>query len=162
MTRSRRFTGVLAAAAALTGGVAAYALIATPADAVPGAQEKCLSGIRTIAAEDGWQPLGLGVTVNNGKVSRKVVTQLSADMGVVPGGEVRVGYAVDGRDVQEKVYGPGNLANHTEFWETRSTIAVIPLGPGRHTIKPYWRISGDNGLSGAFEDGCFTVEARTS
>ncbi|WP_375425641.1 hypothetical protein [uncultured Friedmanniella sp.] len=162
MTRSRKLTGALAAAAAVIGGVGTYALVATPADAVPGAQEKCTFGLKTIKVEDGWQQLGLGVTLNNGKVSRKAISQLSADMGVVTDAEIRVGYSVDGGAVQEKVYGPGNLANHTEFWQTRSTIAVIPLGPGRHTVRPYWRISGAKGTSGAFEDGCFTVESKTS
>lgn len=161
MTRPSKRAGAVAAAAALISGVATYALVATPAEAVPGAQEKCSFAFQTIDVADGWQPLGLGVSINNGKVSRKAVTQLSADLGVVTDAEIRVGYSVDDGEVQEKVYGPGNLANHTEFWQTRSTIAVIPLGPGRHTVKPYWRISGSKGTSGAFENGCFTVEART-
>lgn len=161
MSSSKKRFGALIAASALLSGVGSYALFAGTAEAVPGAQEKCAFGLKTIKAGDGWQPLGLGVTINNGDVSRKTVAQLAADMGVATGAEIRVGYSVDGHPVQEKVYGPGNLANHTEFWQTRSTIAVIPLGAGKHTVKPYWRISGATGLGGAFEGGCFTVESRT-
>ena len=162
MSRSAKRVGALVAASALLSGVGTYALFAGTAEAIPGAQEKCAFGLQTIRVADGWQPLGLGVTIDNGDVSRKVVAQLAADMGVVANAEIRVGYSIDGGAVQEKVYGPGNLANHTEFWQTRSTLAVIPLKAGRHTVTPYWRISGGAGTSGAFESGCFTVEGRTN
>ncbi len=161
MSRSTQRAGALVAATALLTGFGTYAVLTTTAQAVPGAQEKCAFGLKTIEVKDGWQPLGLGVSIDNGDVSRKVVAQLAADMGVVSDAEIRVGYSIDGGAVQEKVYGPGNLANHTEFWQTRSTIAVIPLKSGRHTVQPHWRISGAAGLSGAFEGGCFTVEGRT-
>jgi hypothetical protein len=153
--------GAIAAAAALLSGAGTYALFAGTAEAIPGAQEKCAFTLQTITVADGWQPLNLGVTIHNGDASRKVVAQLAADMGVVSQAEIRVGYSIDGGAVQEKVYGPGNLANHSEFWETRSTLAVIPLKAGRHKVEPYWRISGGAGTSGAFENGCFTVEGRT-
>jgi len=161
MSRSAKRVAALVAAGALLSGAGSYALLAGTAEAIPGAQEKCAFTLKTITVADGWQSLGLGVTIDNGDVSRKVVAQLAADMGVVSKAEVRVGYSIDGGAVQEKVFGPGNLANHSEFWETRSTLAVIPLKAGRHKIEPYWRISGADGLSGAFENGCFTVEGRT-
>ena len=161
MSRSAKRVGALIAASALLSGAGTYALFAGTAEAIPGAQEKCAFGLKTIKVTDGWKPLGLGVTIDNGDVARKVVAQLAADMGVVANAEIRVGYSIDGGAVQEKVYGPGNLANHSEYWETRSTIAVIPLKAGRHKVEPQWRISGDTGTSGAFEGGCFTVEGRT-
>jgi len=149
-------------AATLLGGIGTYTVLGGTAEATPLAQSKCAFGLRTITTPDGWQPLGLGVSINNGTNARRVVAQLAADMGVVPDAEIRVGYSIDGGPVREKVYGPGNLANHQEFWETRSTIAVIPLSAGSHTVTPYWRISGSADKSGAFEGGCFTVEGRTS
>ena len=161
MSRSAKRVGALVAASALLTGAGTYALFSGTAEAIPAAQEKCAFGLKTIKVADGWQPLGLGVTIDNGDGSRTVVAQLAADMGVVADAEIRVGYSIDGGAVQEKVYGPGNLANHSEFWETRSTIAVIPLKAGRHKVEPQWRISGGAGTSGAFENGCFTVEGRT-
>ncbi len=136
MSRSAKRVGALVAASALLSGAGTYALFAGTAEAIPGAQEKCAFGLKTIKVADGWQPLGLAVTIDNGDVARKVVAQLAADMGVVPNAEIRVGYSIDGGAVQEKVYGPGNLANHSEYWETRSTLAVIPLKAGRHKVEP--------------------------
>ena len=161
MSRSAKRVGALIAASALLSGAGTYALFAGTAEAIPGAQEKCVFGLQEIKVSEGWKPLGLAVTIDNGDVSRMVVAQLAADMGVVPNAEIRVGYSIDGGAVQEKVYGPGNLANHSEYWETRSTLAVIPLKAGRHKVAPYWRISGDTGTSAALENGCFTVEGRT-
>jgi hypothetical protein len=161
-TRSSRMTkaGAVAAAVVLS-GVGSVAVFGGTAEAVPNAQERCVFRESSIAAEDGWKSLGLGVSIDNGTAARRVIAQLSTDMGVDTLAEVRVGYSIDGGPVREKVYGPGNLANHTEFWQTRSTIAVIRLGRGVHRITPYWRISGVAGKQGYFENGCFTVEGRT-
>ncbi len=162
MNRITKRSGAMLVAATLLGGVGSYTVFAGSAEATPIAQSKCAFGLRTITQADGWKPLGLGVSITNGTAPRRVVAQLAADMGVVTDAEVRVGYSIDGGPVQEKVYGPGNFANHQEFWETRSTIAVIPMAKGSHTVTPYWRVSGSAGTSAAFEGGCFTVEGRTS
>jgi hypothetical protein len=160
ITINRRSVAATAALAVLSGATS-FALFGGTAEAVPRPQRACSFSFSQVASDDGWQPLGLGVTINNGTASRQVVAPLATDMGVDPEAEVRVGYSIDGGPVKEKVYGPGNLANHTEFWETRNTLAVISLGSGTHTVSPYWRISGVSGKHGQFEDGCFTVEGRT-
>ncbi len=161
-TRYSRITKAGAvAAAALMGGAGTVVLFGSSAEAVPDAQERCVFRQGSVAAGDGWKSLGLGVAIDNGTSARRVIAQLSTDMGVDTLAEVRVGYSIDGGPVQEKVYGPGNLANHTEFWQTRSTIAVIKLPKGAHRITPYWRISGAAGKQGYFENGCFTVEGQT-
>lgn len=162
MTRLTKRGAALVAAGALLGGAVSYAVTAPSAEAIPAAQETCAFGTKTVTAADGWKPLGLKVTINNGSVSRKVVTQLSADMGVDPLAEIRVGYSVDGGPIREKYYGPGNLANHTDYWQTRNATAVMSLKAGKHTITPYWRISGSTGKTGYFEGGCFVAEGRTS
>lgn len=162
MTRLTKRSAALLAAGALLGGAVSYAVVAPSAEAIPSAQETCKFGTKSIIASDGWQPLGLGVTINNGTLSRKVVTQLSSDMGVDPLAEIRVGYRVDGGPIREKYYGPGNLANHTDYWQTRNAMAVMTLGSGSHTITPYWRISGSPTKRGWFENGCFVAEGRTS
>jgi hypothetical protein len=162
MNRPTKRGAALLAAGALLGSLASYAAFAPSAEAIPGAQEKCAFGLKSITAAAGWQPLGLAVTVDNGSISRKVVAQISADMGVSEHAEIRIGYRVDSGAIREKYYGPGNLANHTEYWQTRNALAVLPLGAGKHTITPYWRISGSPDKAGWFEGGCFTAEARTS
>jgi hypothetical protein len=161
MSVSRKRNATVLLATAVLSGVGTVAVFGGTAEAVPAAQSRCSFDFKTINVSDGWQPLGLGVTINNGHKPRHVIAQLATDMGVVTNAEVRVGYSIDGGAVQEKVFGPGNLANHQEFWETKSTLALIPLSRGTHTVAPYWRISGGAGTSGAFENGCFTVEGRT-
>jgi len=153
---------IILLAAMLIGALGAFAVSGGTAEAVPTAQSTCAKGVRFLTTADGWQPLPLKVKIDNGSFSRRVIAQLAADMGIDAGAEIRVGYSIDGGPVREKVYGPGNLANHTEFWETRSTIAVMTLRAGVHSVTPYWRISGSLGKNAAFEFGCFTLEGRTS
>ena len=160
MSRNTRRTALALTTAALAGAAATTVLGGT-AEAIPAPQKSCNFSYSSITSDQGWQPLGMGVSLNNGDTGRKVVAQLAADLGVDSLAEVRVGYSIDGGPVQERVYGPANLANHDEYWETRSTIAVIPLGRGSHTVTPYWRISGSTGKHGFFQTGCFTVEGRT-
>lgn len=159
-TRNPRRTALALSTAALA-GAGLTATVTGTAEAIPVPQKTCNFSTSSITSDQGWQSLGMGVTINNGDSARKVVTQLAADLGVDSLAEVRVGYQVDGGPIQERVFGPANLANHTEYWQTRSTLAVIPVGRGTHTIKPYWRISGASGKSGYFQTGCFTAEGRT-
>ncbi len=100
--------------------------------------------------------------MNNGTSARQAIVQVSADMGVDPDAEVRLAYAIDGGRPQEGVFGPANFANNQQFWETRSTIAVIPLPAGTHTISAYWRVSGATGKNAVSSMRCMTVQARTS
>ena len=128
LSRRKLRTAAIATVAAVAGGLGSYAVLDGHASAVPAPQATCRFGFMSVTADQGWRPLGLGVTIDNGTVPRQVIAQLGADIGVETGAEVRVGYSIDGGAVREKTYGPGNLANHTEFWQTRHTIAVIPLG----------------------------------
>lgn len=162
MSGSKKRSTALVLASMALGGVGTFAVSGGSAEAVPPAQSRCSFNTKGITVSDGWQPLGLAVSIDNGDVARRVIAQLVTDMGVETNAEVRVGYSIDGGPVQEKVYGPGNLANNQEFWETRSTMAVIPLPKGTHRVSPYWRISAGANQGGAFENGCFTVEGRTS
>jgi hypothetical protein len=160
MRSTTRRTALALSAAALA-GAGVTGLTTGSAEAIPVAQKTCSFTYSSIAAEHGWRAMGMGVTIRNGDTPRKVVAQLAADIGVDTQAEVRVGYQIDGGPIQERVFGPANLANHTEYWQTRSTLAVIPVGKGTHTITPYWRISGATGKKGYFQTGCFTVEGRT-
>ncbi len=161
MTRLTKRGAALVASGALIGGAISVAVTTASAEAIPAPQQKCTFATKTITVADGWQPLGLAVTVKNGQVARNVVTHLSADVGVAEQAEVRVGYKIDSGPIREKYYGPGNFANHTDFWQTRNAMAVMSVPAGAHTITPYVRISGSEGKAGWFENGCFVAEART-
>jgi len=63
---------------------------------------------------------------------------------------------------QETVFGPANLANQQECREIRSTLAVIRLVAGVHTIEPFVHISGVTVNDGVLEMRCFTAEGQTS
>jgi hypothetical protein len=106
---------------------------------------------------------GAVVSVNNGKVARKVIVQVSLDAGIVSKSELRLSYLVDGVMTPEYKYGPANLANYTQFWQTRTADAIIPLGPGAHRIQVVLRVSSSNPAAQTFvQDALITAEARTS
>jgi hypothetical protein len=123
----------------------------------------CAGNAVSNSAPNAAQPIpGLAVAVNNGSSSRRAVVTLSANLGVDADAEVRVAYSVDGTAAQENVFGPANLANHQEYFEAREVTAVVPLGPGAHTITPYWRISGAAGKTASMDKRCVTVESATA
>jgi hypothetical protein len=156
---ARRTLAAVGLAAALSAG--ATAALTSSAEAVPAAQRSCASNVIQTKASDGWTSTGLSATVRNGSKPRHVIAQLASDAGIDPDAEIRVGYSIDGGPVQEHTYGPANFANNTQYWETRSTLAVIPVPAGTHTVRPHWRISGAAAKGGVLASRCFTVEART-
>lgn len=160
LTPRRRTAAALGLTALVTAGVTTT--LSGSAEAVPTVQRSCATNVVSTVAQNGWTSMGLTATVKNGTAPRQVIAQLSSDAGVAPNAEIRVGYSVDGGPVREGVYGPANFANHTDFWETRTTMAVLPLGAGTHTVQAFWRISGATGTNGVLNVRCFTLESRTS
>ncbi|HYW26291.1 MAG TPA: hypothetical protein VE953_19120 [Terriglobales bacterium] len=124
------------------------------------AASTCTGGSVSTTASGGGQPMpGLSVSVNNGSSARTALVAVSANMGVDLDAETRVAYSVDGGPAQENAYGPANLANHQEYYEGRAATAVIPLGPGSHTITAYWRVSGATGKAATMDERCLTAES---
>jgi hypothetical protein len=122
----------------------------------------CAGSSITSSAPSPAQPIsGLATTVDDGSASRRAVVTISANLGVDIDAEVRVAYSVDGGPAQENAFGPANLANHQEYYEGRDATAVIPLGPGTHTITPYWRVSGAAGKNAYMDERCLTVVSAT-
>ena len=153
MTRLMRLGAVL---------LAAVAVMPRPAHAIPVAQGRCATAFTSINTASGFVLMpALSLSIDNGANSRNAVIRVSADIGVDPGAEVRIGYKVDGGAPVEGVFGPANLANHQEFWETRATMAIIPLPPGVHAVSPYWRISGAAGKNAFMTARCATIESFT-
>jgi hypothetical protein len=162
LSRTRTRTVAIGAAAALAGGVGLSAVLASPAEAIPPAQQNCVeAAAATNVPANGWQPVNnMAVTIDNGQVGRLVVVNLNADAGVTSGAEIRMGYRIDGGAVQTP--GAQNFANHTEYWQTRHSMVVLRVPAGAHVIRPFWRISGPAGTSGVISSRCVTVEAYTS
>jgi hypothetical protein len=120
----------------------------------------CTGGSVSTTASSAGQPMpGLSVTVNNDSTPRSAVVAISANMGVDVDAETRVAYSVDGGPAQENAFGPANFANHQEYYEGRAATAVIPLGPGSHTITAYWRVSGVTGKTATMDERCLTAES---
>lgn len=138
------------------------ALTIQSAQALPAAQGRCATAFTTITTASGFVPMpGLLVSINNGGSARNALVQVSADIGVDAGAEVRIGYSIDGAAPVEGVFGPANLANHQEFWETRATMAIVRLPAGVHSVAPYWRISGVAGKNAFMTTRCATIEGFT-
>jgi hypothetical protein len=120
----------------------------------------CAGGAVSNGASNVSQSMpGLSVTVNNGSVARSALVAVSANMAVDVDAETRLAYSVDGGPAQENAFGAANIANHQQYSEGRAATAVIPLGPGTHTITAYWRVSGAAGKSAAMDERCLTAES---
>ena len=144
---------------ALTAGSLGTLAMSGSAEAIPPAQKSCAFDVRSNAPASGWQPVNSAVVINNGSVARHVVVNLNADAGVTPNAEIRLAYRVDNGPIQ--IRGAQNFANHTQYWQTRHSMVVIPVPRGVHTIRPYWRISGGAGSSGVIAARCLTAEVAT-
>jgi hypothetical protein len=99
---------------------------------------------------------GISRVLNNttGAAKQAYIT-FTADAGVEADAELRLAFSVDGGS--PFYAGPQNLANNTQFWASRSTVAVISVPPGSHTIQPMWHVNGANGKLGILDDRCMIV-----
>jgi hypothetical protein len=147
--------------ALVTAAVVAYSA-RRPVRAIRPPQAACAFQFITTNSTTPPQPIdGLQLTIDNADAETLAIVHVSADTGVDATAEVRLSYSIDGGPPQEDVFGPANLANHQEFFEGRHLMAVIPLGPGVHTINPVWRVSGAPGLNAIMDSRCATVEGFT-
>jgi hypothetical protein len=106
-----------------------------------------------------WRTDARSVTVSS---PQTVKVEVTADIGVDSGAEVRLGWMINGSAPSEGTFGPANFANHQEFFETRSTFGLINIGPGTTTIQPWIRVSGSTDKKATLLHRCFTIEATTS
>jgi hypothetical protein len=147
----------LVATAAVT-----MSMLTGPAAAVPAVQAPCTAGTSIITSAAGWFPLTSAAQVfspSGGLVKAEVV----ADVGVASGAEVRLGWSVNGGSPVEGGFGPANFANHAEFSESRSTLAVIPVAAGTSRVQPFVRLQAPSSSSTAnLLHRCVVVEGQTS
>ncbi|HYV78433.1 MAG TPA: hypothetical protein VE979_09920 [Streptosporangiaceae bacterium] len=169
MTRFTRALRSRTAAVATAAGAAAV-LTATfvqaqPAGALPRPQAVCDLGTIAITAARGYVPLTDPITVTPSLDAVKA--EVTADVGVDAGAEVRIAWKMDQGNnhfaPQEGQEGPANFANHQEFFETRTTFALFGPGAGvPATITPMVRVSGPPTARATLLHRCFTLEAATS
>jgi hypothetical protein len=161
LTRHKK-TAVAAAAASVLAGVGVTIALSSPAQAIPSYEKACAHDIQSNTAANGWRPVfGSSVVVSNGSVSRYVVVNFNADAGVDSLAEIRISYRIDDAGGY-LTPGAQNFANHTDYWQTRHSMVVLPVPAGVHRIRPYWRISGAIGKNGVIASRCATAEAYTS
>ncbi|WP_298916874.1 hypothetical protein [uncultured Nostoc sp.] len=133
-----------------------------PTQAIPASQGKCAFNFVSITPANGFQPIpGLSATVTNYGSTTNAIVHVSADVGIDDAAEVRISYSIDGGVPGEDTYGPGNLANHQQYYEGRAVIAIVPIPSGTHTITPYWRVSGSAGKTAVIDSRCITAELNT-
>jgi hypothetical protein len=168
MRFSRPFQ-IIAAAVILAGAGAMGAILAPSAagasptaPAIPSSQHKCTTTVTTITGgTSSYRSFGLRLKINNGSSSRAIVAFVSMDANVTPNAELRLTWNA-GQGISDYQYGPGNIAENQQFDGTRTVMDVIPLGPGRHTLVPQIRLSGNSTTSGTVLRACAVVEAYTS
>jgi hypothetical protein len=98
----------------------------------------------------------VGISVNNTSgVTKNAIVHLAADGGVDANAEMRMTFSMDGGS--GAYLGPQNFANHTDFWQTRNTMAVISIPPGVHLIEPQFFVQGFSGATSFIDDRCMTV-----
>jgi len=164
MTRFTRALRSRAVAVATAAGAAAV-LTATfvqaqPAGALPPAQAICDMSTIAITAARGWVPLMPPITVST--PNTEVKAEVTADVGVDAGAEVRLGWeASNSLQPLEGQEGPANFANHQEFFETRTAFMLTRI-VGTTTIQPFVRVSGPATARATLLHRCFTVEFATS
>lgn len=107
--------------------------------------------------EDGWVAVsGISKVVNNTtSAAKQAYVTFTADAGVEADAELRLAFSIDGG--APFYAGPQNLGNNQQFWESRSTVAVLSIPAGSHTIQPMWHVNGAAGKLGILDDRCMIV-----
>ncbi|HEY7104461.1 MAG TPA: hypothetical protein VH573_22715 [Mycobacteriales bacterium] len=150
----------LGAALVAAAATATTLALAGPADALPASQSSCTAGTLALSPSVGFFPLTPARTVSVPNATT-VKASLTADVGVDAGAEVRLAWSVNNSALVEGAFGPANFANHAEFFETRSTFALIPVAGGTVSIQPWVRVSSSNGRPATLLQRCVAIEAST-
>jgi len=87
----------------------------------------------------------------------QLMVTVTADVGVPAGSELRLTYVTNEGTLDEGRVGPANFANHQEFFETRTTFALINVNAGTSIIWPRVRLSGPAGATATLLHRCISV-----
>lgn len=139
---------------ALAGGAAHAAQKTVSACSVDGTGG---GNVVSVLSQNGWQAIpGMVRTLNNtGTAAKQAFVTFAADAGVDADAELRLAFSLD--NGAPFYAGPQNLANNQQFWEGRSTVAVVSIPPGSHSLKAMWMVSGVSGKGGYMDDRCMLV-----
>ena len=160
ITSSKARIAALAAVALATGSVGTL-LLSEPAEAIPTPQRSCADDARKKTVEEtAWSGVNSAVTIDNGKVARKVVVDLNVDAYASDRATILVGWKVDNGPIQLK--GARAIASKSPVIHARHIMVVLDVPAGKHRIQPFWRISGRPGHFGILASRCLTAEAYTS
>ena len=159
ITSSKARIAALAAVALATGSVGTL-LLSEPAEAIPTPQRSCADDRRTKNGGQDWSGVNSAVTIDNGKVARKVVVNLSIDADVDPRAQIVLGWKVDTGPI--KRVGAHYLVNSSPVTQTRHVMVVLDVPGGKHRIQPFWRVRGEANTVGNMGARCLTAEAYTS
>lgn len=160
--RIRKTSAIIAAASGTIVALAATLVLSRPAGALPAAQSSCTVGSIAITPASGWVPLTPPISVTVTANDDRIKAEVTADVGVDAGAEVRLGWSSLGAPPLEGRFGPANFANHQEFFETRTTFALFFPGSGPATVQPYVRVNGPSGATATLLHRCVTAESQTS
>jgi hypothetical protein len=175
MTRALRSrTAAVATAAGAAAVLTATLVQAQPAAAQPPAAAKpaavrpstdaahalahCDSSTITVRPNQGeiaFTDLPARITVAS---PMQVKVEVTADVGVPAGSELRLTYVTNEGTLDEGRVGPANFANHQEFFETRTTFALINVNAGTSILWPRVRLSGPAGATATLLHRCISVE----
>lgn len=115
------------------------------------------ANVVSLLAQNGWQAVpGMSRTLNNtGTVAKQAFITFAADAGVDADAELRLAFSLD--NAAPAYAGPQNLANNAQYWEGRSTVAVVSIPPGSHSLKAMWLVNGVAGKTAIMDDRCMII-----
>jgi hypothetical protein len=161
--RGRKISVAIAAALSAIVTLAATLALARPAGALPDPQSSCKFSTLTATPASGYVPLTDPVFVRlNPGDSSVLKAEVTADVGVDSGAEVRLAWSVNSAAPRESFNGPANFANHQQFFETRTTFGLFGISGGVTSVQPFIRVSGPTGTTATLLNRCVTAEASTS
>ena len=158
--RIRLRLAALGAALVAAAATVTTLVLAGPAEALPAAQSSCTAGTLALSPSVGFFPLTPARTVSVPNATT-VKASVTADVGVDAGSEVRLAWSLNNAALVEGAFGPANFANHAEFFETRSTFALIPVSAGTVSIQPWVRVLSPNNRTATLLRRCVAIEAST-
>jgi hypothetical protein len=115
-------------------------------------------GTIAITGARGWVPLTDPIPITTNRTLVKA--EVTADVGVDAGAEVRLAWGITDHPITDGLFGPANFANHQEFFETRTTFMVttLPDPTDDTSIQPWVRVSGPPTARATLLHRCVSVE----
>jgi len=168
ITAGKARIAALGAVALATGSIGTL-LISEPAEAIPTPQRSCTTTSTGSRVETTWTAVNSAVTIDNGKVARKVVVHFTADTVMSDYNTMMIGYRVDKGPIQTvgQSYFVRNMTPGGQGFgpQPGHGMTVLDVPKGKHRIQPYlrvWEPGSDIVDSNMILGRCLTAEAYTN